>query len=203
MLVIDCKQREDVWYSERLGKPTASRFSEIITTSGEPSKQRKGYLYDLAAQIITGKSEDSYQSLAMVEGINREDESRFLYEMITGLTVRQVGMIYPDESKKYLCSPDGLVECNPPKGLELKNVLPRTQVEYLLSKKLPAKYFQQVQGSLLISGFEQWDFMSYSPGLPPLIIPVYRDEVFLVKLEHELENFVCELMETVEKLRKG
>jgi exodeoxyribonuclease (lambda-induced) len=156
-------------------------------------------MYDLAAQIVSGQSPETYTSAAMEEGIRREEESRKLYEMIYGVEVRQVGMIFPDEKKKYLCSPDGLRTDEI--GLELKNVLPKTQVEYLLSKKLPSIYIPQVQGSMLVTGFKQWHFMSYCPSLPPLILEIDRDEKWIEKCEKELTQFNEELLSTVEKLK--
>lgn len=198
MLIIECEQRSPQWFQERLGKPSSSRFGEILTSTGEISKQRKGYLYDLAAQIISGRSPETYTSAAMEEGIRREEESRTLYEMIYGVEVKQVGMIFPDDDKKYLCSPDGLRADNI--GLELKNVLPKTQVEYLLSKKLPSIYIPQVQGSMLVTGFNQWHFMSYCPALPPLILEIERDEKWIEKCEKELKSFNQELDEMVKRL---
>ena len=198
MLIIECEQRSPQWFQERLGKPSSSRFGEILTSTGEISKQRKGYLYDLAAQIISGQSPETYISSAMEEGIRREEESRTLYEMIYGVEVKQVGMIFPDDDKKYLCSPDGLRADNI--GLELKNVLPKTQVEYLLSKKLPSVYVPQVQGSMLVTGFKQWHFMSYCPALPPLILEIERDEKWIEKCEKELKSFNQELDEMVKRL---
>ena len=198
MLIIECEQRSPQWFQERLGKPSSSRFGEILTSTGEISKQRKGYLYDLAAQIISGQSPETYISAAMEEGIRREEESRTLYEMIYGVEVKQVGMIFPDDDKKYLCSPDGLRADNI--GLELKNVLPKTQVEYLLSKKLPSVYVPQVQGSMLVTGFKQWHFMSYCPALPPLILEIERDEKWIEKCDKELKAFNQELEEMVKRL---
>jgi hypothetical protein len=200
MLVIDCEQRSPQWFAERLGKPSASRFGEILTPTGEVSKQRKGYMYDLVAQIISCQSPETYTSMAMEEGIRREEESRKLYEMVYGVDVRQVGMIFPDEQKKYLCSPDGLRDDNI--GLELKNVLPKTQVEYLLNNKLPVIYKPQVQGSMLVTGFNQWHFMSYSPSLPPLVLEIDRDEAYIKKLEVELNAFNEELLGIVERLKQ-
>jgi hypothetical protein len=155
-------------------------------------------MYDLAAQIISGQSPETYTSAAMEEGIRREAESRELYELIYGVEIQQVGMIFPDDKKKYLCSPDGLRSDNI--GLELKNVLPKTQVEYLLSKKLPSIYKPQVQGSMLVTGFKQWHFMSYCPSLPPLILEIDRDEKWIEKCEIELKDFNLELAEMVRRL---
>jgi hypothetical protein len=198
MLVTYCVQGEEQWWSEKLGKPSASRFDEILTASGTVSKSRHGYLCELAAQRITGQRVDGHVSSAMEEGNSREHESRILYELLNDVTVLEVGVIYPDENKHYLCSPDGIVDGE--WGLEMKNVLPKTQVSYLIDGKLPVKYIVQVQGSLLVTGFERWDFMSYSPGLPAMIIIVERDEAFIGKLKAELEAFCLELDAVTERL---
>lgn len=187
------------WFSEKAGCPSSSNMSKIITTTGKVSSQRKGYLFELAAERITGEPTQTFQSDVMSEGIRREQESRGLYELIHGVAVEQVGMIYPDENKRFLCSPDGLV--NREYGLELKNVLPKTQAKYLYNDKLPTEYFIQVQASLFISGYDRWDFCSYSPGLPPLIIKVERDEAFIQKLSEELYKFCKELDEIERKLK--
>jgi len=200
MIVIDdVKQGSDSWFKLKLGIPGSSSFDKIITTTGAISKQRTDYLYKLAAEILTGNHEETYQSAAMTEGLSREDESRALYEMITDATVQQVGVIFKDEQRRYLCSPDGIV--NNEWGLEMKNVLPKTQVGYLMGNKLPTQYICQVQGSLLVTGFDRWDFFSYSPGIKPLIIKVERDENFISRLEEEIEKFSYELMAIVNKLK--
>jgi len=200
MYFIECEQYSKQWWQEKLGKPSASHFKEILPQSGKVSKSREGYLYTLTAERISGQQADSYSNSIIDEGMKREAESRQLYEMINSVEVRQVGMIYPDPQKRYLCSPDGIVDDE--YGLELKNVLPKTQVKYLLSGKLPSEYYSQVQGSLLVSGFERWDFFTYSPGLPPFQLTVHRDEAYLKILEDELEKFVVELALVVRKLRE-
>jgi hypothetical protein len=192
-------QNTPEWRAEKLGKPSASRFNEILTATGAVSKQRDGYLYDLAAQVISGIYPESFTSPAMEEGVRREDESRKLYEMIRGVTVKQVGIIYKDEKKKFLCSPDGIVDNE--YGLELKNVLPRTQVKYLLAGQFPAEYHFQIQGSLFITGFKRWDFLTYSPGLPPFIIECRRDERFISALAYELDAFTNELQTMIKRLQ--
>lgn len=199
MIIIDCEQLSDKWFAEKAGVPGASNFNKIVTGKGDPSKQRQGYMYQLAAEAITGQVEQGYTNLNMEEGTVREDESRGLYELIEGVTVEQVGFVYPDEQKKYGCSPDGII--NREHGLEMKNVIPKTQVLYLLENRLPPDYYQQVQGSLLVTGFDRWDFMSYSPGLPPLIVPVKRDEGFIEKLRKELDAFCLELATIIGKLK--
>lgn len=200
MIVLeDIEQNTEAWLIEKAGKPSASKFNMIVTTKGEPSKQRQDYLYQLAGESLTGRCEESYQSYAMQVGIEREAEARAFFEALYGEPVRQVGVVYRDKSKSVLCSPDGLMtDC----GLELKNPMLKTHVKYLLDGKLPTDYFQQVQGSMYITGFKFWWFMSYWPGMPPFVLLVKRDDEFITKLDKEVELFCRELRETIKKLRK-
>jgi hypothetical protein len=46
----------------------------------------------------------------------------------------------------------------------------------LLDGELPAKYRPQVHFSMAITGIQTWFFMSYFPGLRPLILPVHWDD---------------------------
>lgn len=195
----DIIQRSEQWFTEKLGKPGSSKMDRIITPSGKESKQKDGYLWELAAERVSGLATSSYQSQAMLDGIENEHKGRLLYELLFDVEVEQVGMIYQDENKRFLCSPDGII--NREYGLEMKNVLPKTQVGYLLSGKLPGEYFVQIQTSLLITGFSKWVFMSVADGLPPLIIDIPRDYDFTARLKIVLDEFCDELDATTEKLR--
>jgi len=199
MVIIDCIQGEEQWFSEKAGKPGASNFDKIITTKGEPSKSAKKYLYQLAGESLTGLKAESYQNAAMLRGIELEPKARSLFELVHDVEVKQVGLCYPDEQKKYLCSPDGLLD---DAGLEIKCPEIQTHVSYLLEGKLPTDYFQQVHGGMAVTGLSSWVFMSYYPGLPPFIIKVERDEAFITKLKAELDSFCYELALTVKRLKE-
>jgi len=199
MIVIDCEQMSEQWFAEKAGKPGASNFDKIITTKGEPSKMAKKYLYQLAGESITGLKAESYQNAAMLRGIELEPQARSLFEMIHDVEVKQVGLCYPDEQKKYLSSPDGLLDNA---GLEIKCPEIHTHVSYLIEGKLPTDYFQQVHGGMAVTGLPFWYFMSYYPGLPPFIVKVERDDAFISKLKTELDVFCFDLVTTVKKLKE-
>jgi hypothetical protein len=59
---------------------------------------------------------------------------------------------------------------------------------------LPDEHKVQVHGGLVVTGYESWDFMSYHPGLPPLLVRVTPDE-FTEKLRVVLEQFAARLAE--------
>lgn len=197
MKIIDCVQGTPEWDAVRVGIPTASNFDKIITTKGEPSKQCIKYLYQLAGESITGIPEDKYKNENMQRGIEMEDEARQLYTLISGNKVDQVGFCLDDAG--YGASPDGMVEKD---GLlEIKCPTIAVHVDYLIKNSLPSDYFQQAQGQLLVTGRKWGDFMSYYPGLKPLIVRVERDEVFLKALKSELSLFMEELVTVIKKIR--
>lgn len=206
MLIDYCEQRTDEWYTKKLSVPSASNFSKIVTTKGEPSKSAKKYMYRLAVEAVSGIRSKSYQSAAMKHGIKYEPQARAVYEWETDEPVQEVGMVYPDEQQRYLCSPDGLIGegLDIKKGMEIKCPDPDTHVDYLFTGKLPTDYFTQVQGSMLVTGLDVWTFMSYYPNIniAPLIIEVERDEPFLHKLKEHLDEFVYELPGTIRRLKE-
>ena len=199
MIIIDCPQGEEQWFKEKLGKPSASNASKIITNEGKQSNQRTGYLYELAAERITGKTTKGYKDKNMEIGTERENESRAFYELLYDLDVSVVGLVYKDENRAICASPDGLIADS--HGLEMKNPLPKTQIKYLLEGKLPSEYFSQVQFSLYVTGLKYWDFLSYVPDMPHFLIRVERDDKFLIALEFELNLFCLELEVITKKIR--
>ncbi|MCK5606523.1 YqaJ viral recombinase family protein [Candidatus Pacearchaeota archaeon] len=195
----DAEQGSKDWYALRAGLPSASCFDKLITSKGAPSKSAQKYLYQLAGERLLGYSPPSYQNNDMVRGQEVEAEARASYEFITDAEVKQVGFCFKDERRLYGCSPDGLIGDDG--GLEIKCPILSTAAEYLDKGKLPTTYVQQVQGSMLITGRAWWDFMSYYPGLRPLIVRVERNENLIAALEVTLEVFCVELDELTERLR--
>ena len=197
MKILDIAQRSPEWYKARCGIPTASEFNTIITTDGKQSKQRTKYMYALAGERLGGIVDESYQSFAMFQGIEKEEEARYLYQLV-GEPVQEVGFCLSD-CGKFGCSPDGLVG---DQGLvEIKCPLIYTHVGYLIDNDIPTDYYTQVQGQLLVTGRQWCDFVSYFPGLKPLIVRETPDEVFQKRLKAELDTFCSELDALVEKLK--
>lgn len=199
IILHDIIQGSPEWIASRAGSPGASSVDKIITTSGARSKQRDDFMLQLAGERITGNCEETFQSKAMQEGIEREAAARALFEMIQGVQIQQVGIVFKDEWKLAHCSPDGLIGND--SGFEVKNPMMKTHIKYLLAGKVPTDYFCQIQMSLYITERKTWWFMSHYMGLPPLMIECQRDEVFIKKLEFELNEFNAELLSIVEKLK--
>lgn len=199
MITADVIQGTEAWFAARCGIPSASNFDKIVTTTGAPSKQAQKYLYQLAGERISGKTEATYQNASMTRGIEMEAEARSLYEMLNDVKIEEVGVCYPDGKKLCAASPDGLVKKD---GLiEIKCPLSYIHVSYLVNGGLYEDYFQQVQGQLFVTGRKWTDLISYFPGIKPLIIRVNRDEAFIKKLAVELEVFCSNLDEVTKKIR--
>ena len=199
MIILDVPQRSDEWFKARAGIPSASEFDKILTPLGSPSKQADKYMKHLARERLTGPSKEGYQNATMLRGIELEVEARLYFEMLYDVEIKEVGFCYSDEKKLYGCSPDGLNESF---GLEIKCPEDHTHITYLFENKLPTDYIPQVQGGMLVTGFSSWYFLSYFPGLAPLIIQVLRDWDYTARLKVALDEFCIELDELTERLRK-
>ncbi len=204
MIILDVEQGSKEWFQARVGIPSASVFDKLITSKGALSTSRQKMIYKLAGEKIIGEKEEGYTNGAIQRGIDLELEARSFFELITGLEVEEVGLCYYDERKDRSCSPDGIIlkSHENREGLEIKSPELQTHVEYLIANKLPTKYFQQVQGSLYITGLERWHFFSYYPGMRPFHIIVERDEIWIAKLSKAIDDFVVELEETYNMLKE-
>ena len=199
MQIIDCEQGTPEWFAARLGIPTASAFS-IILSSNKDAKEKKTrteYMRKLAGEIITGEPMESYTNVHMERGRVMEDEARDLYAFMTDSDPQRVGFIRDGNRG---CSPDSLI--GDKGGLEIKTALPHIQIDRLLKGTLPAEHKAQVQGNIWLCKREWWDFVSYSPKLPPLIVRVPRDDGYIANLSGAVDQFNAELAELVETISR-
>ena len=109
MITNNCEQRSDEWYTLKAGVPSAGNFDKIVTAKGEPSKQRKKYLYQLVGEKLLGRMPETYMSWAMERGVELEDEAIAYFSLKQGVEVQRVGICFKDERMDRSCSPDGLI----------------------------------------------------------------------------------------------
>jgi len=186
MIISPHDQGTDAWLAARLGKPSASMFSKLITMTGKPSASADAYINQLLGERITGKSEPHYQSEAMALGTEREPLARADYEFIVGNTVDQYGFIL-DDTESYGCSPDGLIGDSSEGGLEIKCPAQTTQAGYWRDPQSGVKkYYQQIQGCMWVTGRKWWDFFSYHPDMPHVLVRVERNEEYIEKLSQQV-----------------
>jgi len=193
MIIVNCEQRSPEWFSARLGIPTASSFSRIVTSQGELSKQAAAYMLQLVREWYTGKPEPTFVSEWMIRGAEMEPEALAYYERQTGRHAVSVGFVFKDERRLVGCSPDGLFLADESGG-EIKCPSPAVHLRYSKRGEIPAEHIAQVQGQMWITGAAEWTWISYHPDHPAVILTVQRDEGFIERLEQTVEAFVTEML---------
>jgi putative phage-type endonuclease len=196
-LILNVEQGSDEWLKARLGVITASEFHKIITPSGSKSASANEYMGKLIAEHLTGEQQDNYCSSDMDRGNELEPKARLFFEVIKGVMVEKVGMVYKDSNKNIACSPDGLLYSSDNgfdfycknEGLEIKCPKLANHISYVIDNKMPKKYIPQVQGSIWTTGADGWWFMSYHPDYKPLIVFVERDNEYIKKMEKIILSF--------------
>lgn len=196
MKVYGFPQYSDEWNEIRAGIPTASCADKILTPTGKLSAQSDKYLNELLAERAGYGDAPTEPTEWMLRGLEMEPEARAYFEFEKGLTVTEVGFI-TNEDGTAGCSPDGLIDGAI--GWESKCPKASTQIGYLRTGELPAYYKPQVHFSMAVTGLDKWWFMSYFPGLDPLIVLVERDE-YTEKVAAAVKQFTDRLAAESERL---
>jgi hypothetical protein len=184
-------QHSREWYEIRRGIPTASNANKIITPkTGKLSASADGYIDTLIAERIHLSPDfmtEKPMSRDMANGLNMEPEARSWYALQNdSANVQIVGFCLTDDGR-FGCSPDSLVNDN--SGLEMKCPSLATHIGYLRHKgSLLEEYKCQVHFSLIVTGREFWEIMSYVPDLDPILIRVEPDS-FTAKMQLVLDEF--------------
>lgn len=188
-MIHNVEQGSVEWMQLRAGIPTASEFDALITPLGEvrTGEGPKSYLAKKVAEAWQGGPLLQFNVFDMEAGQVLENEARPWFEAMHGCDVKTVGFITSDDGR-IGCSPDGLIsdDC----GLEIKCPKVETHVGYLLNGKLPKDYVAQVHGSMFVTGYTQWKFLSYRRRFPNLLLTVDRDDKIDKALNEALSAFI-------------
>jgi len=199
------EQRSPEWYAARLGRVTASRVADIIAkTKSGYSASRANYMAELVCERLTGKQGDFYQNAAMVWGTETEPMARSAYEAHSGNLVTETGLVLHTSIADAGASPDGLIDED---GLvEIKCPNTSTHIDTLLDEKVPSKYVTQIMWQMACTERKWCDFVSFDPRMPEymqiFVKRVERDDDMIIELEREVEKFLSELDEKINKLSK-
>lgn len=205
MIVHNVEQGTPEWFALRAGKPTASEFSKLITSTGEPSKSMAGYAITLAGEMYAGKPLDAWEGNAYTErGKILEADARRAYAFLNDVEPETVGFVSND-AVQYGCSPDSLI--NREGILEIKCLKAENHIKAILyhkkHKKCPPDYVQQTQGQLFVCELPWCDLYFHHPDLPPLIIRQERDEAIIKSIADQIQNVINERDKILEELRNG
>ena len=190
------EQGTNEWHLMRLGKVTGSRVAELMakTKSGEAAS-RKNYMMELLCQRLTGKREESFNSLAMQRGTDLEPIARSFYEAANKVMVEESSFVFHPAIKAFGASPDGFVGDD---GLiEIKCPNTAQHIDFITTKKPDGKYIWQMQSQMACTGRKWCDFVSFDDRLPERLqfdsVRIWRDDEKIAEMESEIVKFLDEL----------
>lgn len=197
MRILNVEQGTPEWLHARLGIPTASKFSSIMTPkTRKPSASSTKYMCGLVAERFFGMPIDDATSDFMARGSILEQTAVSAYELERGVEAVKVGFMLEDGGR-YGCSPDRLV--GEDGMLEVKCPSAAVHVMALLGLS-DDEYISQCQGQLLVSGRKWVDLCFYNPALPPRVVRIERDEEYIEALRFCLEAFCTRLDEATHRI---
>lgn len=197
MIHHDVDHNSEDWDKLRLGKFTASMFSDLFMDKKTAAYQKA--IIKAAYEWVTGESEESYSNKWMQRGHEKEPFAAENYEILTFNTLENAGFY---EYNEFVgASPDRKI-VGQNGGCEFK--CPSFQVynEYLETQKIPKSYFWQIHGQLLCTGWDFIDYMPYShPNLKQILIRVERDDDILKILKEKLDESISEVKILIERIK--
>ena len=155
MIIHEMEQGTPEWFGVKLGVPSSSNASKLVTGTGKVSTSLAGYAESLAMEKYIGEpSDDGFTGNKYTDrGIALEDLSRADYAMTHQVEVRQVGFI-TDDLGRWGASTDGLVGDD---GLvEFKNLIAKVMYSLILYTKqnenrTPPGYIPQLQMEMFVA----------------------------------------------------
>ncbi len=206
----------------RKGLFTASEFHKLMTrepkTYGLPAGAIT-YVYKKVAEMLALKTEDQYTSAAIERGNEKELDAIMAYESENNCGISYAG----DSQQTIICcegeflgdiagTPDGII-FRDKKGIEVKcpnsdthlfNLVNITDGESL--KVNYPQYYWQVQGYMLLTGYDKWVFASfddrfYNPEHVLHTVEIDRNEEDIEKLKARLRLAIEKKNEILTKLK--
>lgn len=172
----DLIQGTPEWMDQRRGMVTASVVGKLLTPTLKVADNdtSRGLTATLAAERITGWTEETSMTPDMWRGVEAEPIARAKYAEANEVTVTEVGFCVRDEADwKLGYSPDGFVG---DEGLiEIKAPRAKTHLNTILADEVPAHYMAQCQAGLLVTGRKWLEFVSYCGGMPLWTKRIYPD----------------------------
>lgn len=217
------EQRTEEWHRARAGKITASCFGDAMAfTGGEPgdvykSGPRKGepkpkkpaaargtLMRKLAFERMAGIPAHEVGGKALNWGAEVEASAVQTYELISGNIVVASGFLLHPKYDFIGASPDGLV--GSVGGIEIK--CPHDEGVHINTwlNGMPDEHMPQVQGNMLVTGRQWWDFISYDPRqcerLRLYVQRIPRDDDYIGQMTAALLQFEAELQQMVAELER-
>jgi len=203
MKILSMLQGSPEWLAARAGKVTASRINDVM--AAKTTAAYRDYRAQIVAEILTGQPQESgFTNAAMQWGTEQEKFARAEYELACNWTVDEIGIVLHPTIERGAASPDGLVSIN---GLvEIKCPKTATHLQTLIDKKQPRQYENQMLWQMACTGRKWCDFVSYDPRLPEdlqlFVHRFYRDDKRIEEIEAAVQQFLTEVNEMIDNIRK-
>jgi hypothetical protein len=207
-----CAQYSDHWHQLHIAIPTASNFHKILTPGGAKSGQWSKYMHRLIAEKLLNEhlperpttEERESKNYWMDRGIEMEPIAVKAFEKEHEMQLEPVGFV--TSLGRLGCSPDGLI-VGKNESVEIKAPAPWTQVSYLLAEENDPKgpwkdYRPQVQGQLLVGGFDCVHFYTFHPRMPRRYVVTLPNSGYMATLRQALDDFLGDFDKELFKARE-
>ncbi|MEE4302464.1 MAG: lambda exonuclease family protein [Pseudomonadales bacterium] len=197
-VIYETEQGSPEWHRLRCGKVTASMFVEVRKrlksgpNKGDYSSAAKDYAFRLAVERLSGEPMDEgFETWQMRRGHELEPDARERHAFRIRKEIRHAGFI-TTPCGRFGASGDGLID--PRGGSEYKCFVSPVSLRKVLYDMDPSDQWDQVQGSLAISGREWWHLCYYTPALASygsdlIVYEAERNEDYIGALWADLESF--------------
>lgn len=178
------------WLNARAGHFSGSDFFVYmgLAKTGKLSETAKKELYKKVLENF-GYRFDTFQTPAMLAGIEREPTAREAYSFIYGKDIKEVGFVDLEDMHAG-CSPDGVIYDGEriAEIVEIKCPSVETFVSYLDDEFMKPEYEIQVQFNLLITGADVCHFVVYHPDFNLIVRDIPKDPEIQGKIMAVLEE---------------
>ncbi len=165
-------QQSDAWLRAHVGRLTGSGLSKICSyltrnsgdkKKGDPKAERDNYKLEKIGERLSGRLANHFETQAMRDGIEFEQEARLYYEGVMNVVTTPVGFYVHDEYPFTGASCDNLID---DEGvLEIKCPTIAVHMKYVMAGCIPKDYVPQVAWELACTGRAYADFVSYGAGM--------------------------------------
>jgi len=201
-------QGSDEWLAARIGILTASEVHKILTPTLKiaDNDKTRAHVYELLAQRITQYVEPTYIGDAMIRGHEDEVWARMTYSEHVA-PVEDMGFVTNDKwgvklgySPDGMVGADGLIECKSRRqGLQVKTIVENVAVDQ--GETIPAEHLLQLQTGLLVTERKWIDYISYSGGLPMVVIRVWPNPQVQAAIIEAAQDFEARIAEKLAQFR--
>lgn len=200
-IVFDMEQQTPEWFLEHLGLVTASKMAMVKSSD----TGRRKYMLQLIGERLSGlpKRGGWAGGKSADYGNEYEEQAIACHQLESGQEITKVGFI--KFSPDLGVSPDGLIGDD---GMvEAKCRYPHTQLDTILSDKVPTQERWQIQFTLWGLGLDWCDYVSFCPDIKTSArywhkkIP--RDPLVITLIRNEVTKFLNEMTAIEASLNNG